>query len=220
MNLKGILILTLYTINILGLGESGDVQYLKDKENLESLDFHWNLGEKIGNAEEAFKRLEPHQNIKSIQMQHYLSEAFPNWLSMLTNLVYLNRSDCKECKYLPPLHHLCSLQELIMENLSALEYVSTERDREWDRDDHLSTSSKSSTMSTLFFPSLRRLVIRGCANLKGWWVDRSNKSVTESQQQQQQQQPSFPNLTFLSIHGCPLLTSIPLFPNLKRFVFI
>ncbi|GMN33018.1 hypothetical protein TIFTF001_003929 [Ficus carica] len=57
----------------------GSAQYLKDKENIDSLIFVWNRQEMMENAKEAFECLEPPQSIKSIHVWDYPGEIFPNW---------------------------------------------------------------------------------------------------------------------------------------------
>ncbi|GMN61597.1 hypothetical protein TIFTF001_030685, partial [Ficus carica] len=208
-NLRGGLI-----IQIKGLGKSGAAQCLKNKEHLESLVLNWEVEQnKIGNAKEALECLEPpHQNMKALEVNSYPGETFPpNWFSSLTVLVRLRLAGFKECKYLAPLHHLSSLQNLELYDLLALEFVSN-RDREWDRGDHLSTSSRS------FFPFLKSLKIRGCTSLKGWW-GREIKDVGEivgPLTEHHQQHPFFHSLTILEISNCPLLVTMPLFPNLEK----
>ncbi|XP_024017772.1 putative disease resistance protein RGA3 [Morus notabilis] len=167
-------------------------------EHLESLTLNWEI-RGVANAEAALKNLEPHKDIKAIQVWNYPGETLPDWFSLLTSLVRLELSFCTKLKYLPPLHQLSSLQELKLEFLSALEYVS-------DRD-HLS----SSTMS--FFQSLTTLKIMECPILHGWW-GRGGQTLT-GHQPQQQQQPPFPVLSELEISNCPVLNSEPLFPNLE-----
>ncbi|XP_024017756.1 putative disease resistance protein RGA3 [Morus notabilis] len=185
------------TIHIRGLGELEAAKYLKEKKHLESLVLSWELEETMGDdAKVAFECLEPPQNIKSIQVLNYPGEKFPNYLSSLTILARLELSGCEKCKYLPPLHHLSSLQELKLNSLSALEYVS-ERDMEWIKE---------------CFPSLTTLVISECVKMKGWW-GREGKDFGEVLTEHQQ--PSFPILSKLIIVNCPLLTSMPLFPNLQ-----
>ncbi|GMN33072.1 hypothetical protein TIFTF001_003950, partial [Ficus carica] len=206
-NLRGRLV-----IQIKGLGESGAAQCLKNKEHLESLVLNWQVEQDtIGNAKEALECLEPHQDMKALEVNSYPGETFPNWLSFLTKLVRLRLAGFKECKYLPPLHHLSSLQNLELYDLSALEFVSN-RDREWDRGDHLFTSSRS------FLPFLKSLENRGCTSLKGWW-GREIKDVGEvvgPLTEHHQQHPFFPSLTILEISDCPLLITMPLFPNLEE----
>lgn len=144
-------------MHIFGLGKTRATQYLKDKEHLENLVLHCIIrNEATENVEEDFEYLEPPQNTKAIKVSFYRGETFPKWLSSHASRVRLELDYCKKCKYLPPLHHLPSLPEFRLENLSALEYVS---DREWNKGDHLSKS----------FPFLEKLEIRGCVNLKGWW---------------------------------------------------
>ncbi|XP_024017733.1 putative disease resistance protein RGA3 [Morus notabilis] len=192
------------TIEIRGLGESMAAKYLTVKEHLESLKLEWLVEESMGNAEETFDRLEPPQNIKAIQMYFYPGETFPaNWFSSLTDLVRLELNACQNCKYLPPLHHLSSLKELRLVALSAVEYVSEKDNHDWSRGDQPEP----------LFPSLVKLNLIDCGNLQGWW-----RAETEDfcEALTPHQQLSFPKLSIVEISYCPLLNSMPLFPNLEE----
>ncbi|XP_024017732.1 putative disease resistance protein RGA4 [Morus notabilis] len=192
------------TIEIRGLGESKAAKCLTDKEHLESLKLDWVVKESMGNAEETFGRLEPPQNIKAIKVHGYPGETFPvNWFSSLTDLVRLELFNCRNCKYLPPLHHLSSLKELRLDALSALEYVSEKDNHDWSRGDQPEP----------LFPSLVKLNLLRCGNLQGWWRGETEdfcEALTPHQQL------SFPKLSIVEISYCPLLNSMPPFPNLEK----
>ncbi|XWS09371.1 hypothetical protein CRYUN_Cryun40dG0079500 [Craigia yunnanensis] len=117
----------------------------------------------------------------------------------MANLTELILVGCVKCKHLPPLHQLSSLNFLKLFGLKALENVSeTEKHKEL-----------SSSKSTTIFPSLERLHLEFCPNLKGWWrgdVDEASNA----------QLPCFPCLSDLTITLCPNLTSMPLFPSLRQ----
>ena len=113
---------------------------------------------------------------------------FPHWLLSLTNLVQFELCDCIKCQYLPPLDQFPSLKIIELYGLDCLEHIS---DSERDNSD------------SLFYPSLEKLKICGCPNLKGWWRGRRDSL------------PSFPRLSYLHIRACPQLTSFPLFPYLE-----
>uniref|UniRef100_A0A2N9HE21 Rx N-terminal domain-containing protein n=1 Tax=Fagus sylvatica TaxID=28930 RepID=A0A2N9HE21_FAGSY len=106
----------------------------------------------------------------------------------------------KRCRDLPPFSQLPSLKSLSMYSMDDLEYIS-EKD----------ISEEVPVSSTPFFPSLNKLKIWCCPNLKGWW-----KSASTPHHQQHQSLPSFPRLSSLNIFNCPNLTSMPLFPNLQK----
>ncbi|CAN1161226.1 Putative disease resistance protein RGA4 [Linum perenne] len=79
-------------------------------------------------------------------------------------------------------------------------------------------------------PSLSKLVIEQCPELKGWWKkgcngdddDRyyycsssSSTSATVDEEEEEEGWPRFPCLSQLRIIGCPKLTQMPLFPTVK-----
>ncbi|XP_022722142.1 putative disease resistance protein RGA1 [Durio zibethinus] len=67
----------------------------------------------------------------------------------------------------------------------------------------------SSSKSTKFFPSLKKLQLLACPNFKGWWrgdVDEGSNA----------QLPCFPCLSDLTIYWCPHLTSMPLYPSVRE----
>ncbi|XP_024017734.1 putative disease resistance protein RGA4 [Morus notabilis] len=192
------------TIEIRGLGESKAAKCLTDKEHLESLMLAWVVEESMWNAEEIFDRLEPPQNIIGIIVFHYPGETFPaNWFSSLTDLVRLELNACQNCKYLPPLHHLSSLEELTLDALSALEYVSEKDNHDWSRGDQPEP----------LFPSLVKLNLIDCGNLQGWWRGETEdfcEALTPHQQLY------FPKLSIVNITRCPILNSMPPFLNLEE----
>ena len=63
------------------------------------------------------------------------------------------------------------------------------------------------------FRSLKTLELERCPNLERWWkmVDNADDDSTT---------PQFPCLSDLSISGCPLLTSMPLFPTLDGTLYL
>nr|TKS05898.1 NBS-LRR resistance protein RGH2 [Populus alba] len=72
----------------------------------------------------------------------------------------------------------------------------------------------------MFFPSLKRLEMRNCGRLKGWWKrwsrDEMNDDSDESTIEEGLIMLSFPRLSSLKIAQCPNLTSMPLFPTLDE----
>ncbi|XP_030962816.1 putative disease resistance protein RGA1 [Quercus lobata] len=165
---------------------------LKEKQRLDRLDLNW-VEEDTDETGvvcdvSAVEALQPHINLKALRLNRYGGVIFPHWLVMLTNLVRFELYSCNKCKYLPPLDQLPSLKIIHLERLDCLEHIS---DSERDNSD------------SLFYPSLEKLNILFCFNLKGWWRGRRDSL------------PSFPRLSYLHIRNCPQLTSFPLFPYIE-----
>ena len=152
-------------------------------------------------------------------MDGYMGVRFSSWLSFLTNLVELRIYNCKKCQYLPSLYQLPSLRELYIRDMDGLEYMT-----DGDMNDEISASLAS---PSTFFPSLERLILINCRNLKGWWrsVDKGNEATTtstisSSTNHYHQHMPYFPRLSSLSLRNCPKMTCMPLFPNLEEGLYL
>ncbi|XP_030962680.1 putative disease resistance protein RGA4 isoform X1 [Quercus lobata] len=182
-------------------GKDAALQYkdanLKEKQRLDRLNLNW-VEEDIDEAgagynDMSLEDLQPHKNLKALSLKQYGGVRFPHWFLSLTNLVQFELDSCKKCQYLPPLDQLPSLKIIRLDRLDCLEHIS---DSERDNSD------------SLFYPSLEKLDILHCPNLKGWWRGRRDSL------------PSFPRLSHLDIRDCPQLTSFPLFPYLESLWLI
>ncbi|KAL5565474.1 hypothetical protein UlMin_028638 [Ulmus minor] len=185
---------------------------LKDKEQLQSLYLSWQRIRYVENNEimendgMALDGFQPAQTLKALRVENYMGSRISDWLSSLTRLVRLDLTNCEKCQYIPPLHHLSSLERLKLESCGDMEYIS-----EMDEDE-FSTSMASSTSPNSFFPSFKELKIVDCENLKGWWRNKRSGDIAHHKPGQ----PSFPNLSYLHLRNCRQLTSMPLFPNVER----
>ena len=183
---------------------------MKEKQHLQRLELSWDwkwVRETEFYDEESLEGLQPHPNLKALELWWYMGVRIPNWVSPLTNLVELSFVINRKLKYLPPLNKLPFLKSLYMKEMEALEYISEEED---SVSNVFGGSSSSSSKTIEFFPSLSSLELWGCPNLKGWWrKDYDNEP-------DHLLLPSFPCLSKLEIQWCPKLTSMPPFPYLKE----
>jgi hypothetical protein len=66
---------------------------MKEKQHLQRLKLFWNSqwdGETECYDEESLEGLQPHPNLKALELWNYMGVRIPNWLSSLTNLVELD----------------------------------------------------------------------------------------------------------------------------------
>ncbi|KAG8650169.1 putative disease resistance protein RGA4 [Manihot esculenta] len=170
---------------------------LKEKPLLQSLELHWDQGWEVSNVdrdEMAFQNLQPHPNLKALNVHGYGGRRFPSWFSSLTNLVKVDIWRWKRCQHLPPMDQIHSLQRLEIGALGNLEYMEIEG------------------QPTSFFPSLKFLRLCGCPKLKGWQKKRDDSTALELLQ--------FPCLSYFFCDNCPNLTSIPQFPSLEESLYL
>nr|XP_034905578.1 putative disease resistance protein RGA4 [Populus alba] len=145
-----------------------------------------------------YDKMLPNSSLQELRVEVYVGMRFPSWVSHLSNLVIIVLENCRSLKHIPPLDGIPSLQELTIVHLDGLDYIDSE-----------GVGGKGVPM---FFPSLKRLVMRKCLRLKRWSRDEMNddRSIMLS----------FPRLSSLHIERCPNLTSMPLFPTLDEGLFL
>ncbi|XP_030949097.1 disease resistance protein RGA2-like isoform X2 [Quercus lobata] len=202
-------------ITKLGHGEDDMVECkatnMKQKQHLQDLELCWELcwddGETECYDDMSLEGLQPHPNLKALDLWYYMGVRIPSWVSSLTNLVHLRLEQNKRLQHLPPLNQLPFLKVVYLWGMEALEYISDE--------DSVSNvlGASSSSSETPFFPSLSSLRICHCPKLKGWW--RNSDDDDDDNEPHHLLLPSFPpSLSQLRIIDCPNLTSMPLIPDL------
>ncbi|GAU39497.1 hypothetical protein TSUD_279180 [Trifolium subterraneum] len=138
------------------------------------------------NAEQVLEVLQPHSNLKRLEICYYEGLFLPSWISTLSNLVSLELADCENCVRLPSIGKLQSLERLFLSDMVNLKYLD---------DDECHGGVK-----VRVFPSLVVLVLRNLPNLEGLLkVERGEV---------------FPCLPCLRIYYCPKL-GLPRLPSLK-----
>ncbi|XP_023887785.1 putative disease resistance protein RGA3 [Quercus suber] len=207
-NLRGKLRITI-KVRVKDAASKAKAANLKDKQYLRKLELIWDdgLGNDVAGVcedENLMEGLQPHQNLKMLNVESYQGVRFPSWLPSLTGLVILEIS-ISLCQHLSPMYQLPNLRNLSLINMDGLEYIS---DRE---------ITEEISASSSFFPSLESLKLRNCPNLMGWWRRDTVGVATSSHQcQPHVSLPSFPRLLQLEISLCENLTCMPLFPNLEE----
>ncbi|XP_034900475.1 disease resistance protein RGA2 [Populus alba] len=173
---------------------------LKDKQYLQSLTIWGDIqGDIVSDSDlydKMLQSLRPNSNLQVLVVRGYRTIGFPRWVSNLSNLVRIHLIFCPRLKHIPPLDKIPCLEELLIMYLTNLEYIDSERD--------------GGREVSIFFPSLKKLSIYNCPNLKGWWK-KSRDELTML---------CFPRLSSLSIVDCPNLTSMPLFPTLSILILL
>ncbi|XP_027337028.1 putative disease resistance protein RGA3 [Abrus precatorius] len=150
---------SLQFLSIFAVGDSQERKYgtlneLKDL-NLRGELIIQHLDRIIGNSLQLLENLEPHHSLKRLKVCCYPGMRFPDWLSLLTNVVDIHLSYLCNCRCLPPLERLPSLKSLVIEEFSELEYIYLCEDG----------------FVVTFFPSLGSLTLENCPELMGWRID-------------------------------------------------
>ncbi|XP_075645990.1 putative disease resistance protein RGA3 isoform X1 [Castanea sativa] len=159
------------TLHISKLENVDDVREAKmnEKKYLWKLVFEWS-DRVVNTHDEATEKnvlegLQPHSNLKELQIRHYRGNEFPAWMreGQLQNLISVTLNDCTNCKILT-LGELPNLQLLYIKGMQELE--------KWPEVKCPSLSRlKFSNCPKLkelpeFFPNLRTLKIKRCTSLR------------------------------------------------------
>ncbi|CBI17756.3 unnamed protein product, partial [Vitis vinifera] len=214
---------------------------LKGKERLDELVMQWDgeaTARDLQKETTVLEKLQPHNNLKELTIEHYCGEKFPNWLSehSFTNMVYMHLHDCKTCSSLPSLGQLGSLKVLSIMRIDgvqkvgqefygnigsssfkpfgSLEILRFEEMLEWEE----------WVCRGVEFPCLKQLYIEKCPKLKKDLPEHLPKLTTLQIRECQQLEipPILHNLTSLknlNIRYCESLASFPemaLPPMLER----
>ncbi|KAJ6925002.1 hypothetical protein NC652_018069 [Populus alba x Populus x berolinensis] len=175
---------------------------LVDKKYLPSMTVRLDAG-LFGDSDiDLYDKMLPNSSLQELRVEGYGGMRFPSWVSHLSNLVIIVLENCGSLKHIPPLDGIPSLQELTIVHLDGLDYIDSE-----------GVGGKGVPM---FFPSLKRLVMRKCLRLEGWWKRWSRDEMNDDRSIML----SFPRLSSLHIERCPNLTSMPLFPTLDEGLFL
>ncbi|KMT00211.1 hypothetical protein BVRB_1g020260 [Beta vulgaris subsp. vulgaris] len=185
---------------------------LGSKEKILKLHLIWDYqkrSDKNNNDENVLDGLQPHPNIKSLNVTSFNGEKFPPWMmkmvveqGILENLTEVELCSCYKCKDLPTLGQLRSLEILKLKNLDCVEGIGKEFYR----------NQPNTSLQASLFPALKRLHIYNLAKLKTWEQPPQDLASTKT---------AFPRLETLEIKGCPVLKIVPVlkFESLRHLSF-
>ncbi|KAK7856456.1 putative disease resistance protein rga4 [Quercus suber] len=178
-----------------------------------------NLGDnerESNNDEDVLEGLQPHPNLKSLEIVNFGSEKFPSWLLMRENssgdlllfdhLLEIRLENCNKCKRIPSLGQLPCLKVLKINGMDNLKCIGAEFYSSYSAEG----SSNSGVGSNVVFPALKRLVLERMPNLMEW-KDPMEPTTTR--------RTVFPCLEELTLLDCKKLISAPChFPSLQKLV--
>jgi Leucine-rich repeat (LRR) protein len=211
-NLRGKLAI-LNLQNVVSSTDASDAG-LKDKKHVDELVLEWEADIDILESQRTIlDKLQPHSNLKSLTINNYGGQSFPDWVGhdSFFNMVSLHLNKCKYCCSLPSLGQLSSLQDLSIVEFDAivrvdpgfygsgsssirpfkaLKVLRFELMLKWEEWFSFGTEIEGGA-----FPQLQELYIHDCPKLTGKFPIH------------------LPSLAKLEIRGCPLLvTSLPRAP--------
>ncbi|XP_021755654.1 putative disease resistance protein RGA3 [Chenopodium quinoa] len=203
-----------------------DRLYLRSKEHLKAIYFKFTDEEGGGRVDDVIagslmEELQPHPNLKWLEVQEYHGARMPDWATLLPNLVQLCLFHCGELEYLPFLGNLRHLKVLKLLRLDKLEYI--EVNTPLANSSFMPAPQLVCAKGLSFLPSLKLLWLNNLPEFKGWRrmvVGLGNQltefTVDNSNKAQWQLLPSLSQLKSLEIRGCPKLTCMPLCPGVDN----
>ncbi|XP_077215801.1 putative disease resistance protein RGA3 [Tasmannia lanceolata] len=167
---------------------------LKEKEHLDELTLQWsnNNPRDVAVDEEVLEGLQPHTNLKTLNILSYGGVSFPRWLmnDNMMNLSTVSLFGCFNCQQLPPLGQLPFLKKFKINGMDGLKHIEGE---------YIGGSNKV----IKGFPSLEKLELVDMPNLEEWCRAREG---------------DMPCLGTLKISNCPKLQRFPHLPSINNLV--
>ncbi|KAK8989954.1 hypothetical protein V6N11_064366 [Hibiscus sabdariffa] len=176
---------------------------LLEKKKLHKLTYQWNYEREVYNKyEEVLEGLEPHSNLKSLQIVRFRGEYYPSWLSQKTggdpsasfqpmSLVELHLFWCKNVKNLPSLGQYPNLKFLEIQGLNSVRCIGN----------GFYMNGCDENKPLILFPALEIFTLRDMREVKEWLEVEPSVHA-------------FPSLKVLNIIGCDNLNSVP---RMSRF---
>nr|ABJ99599.1 NBS-LRR type resistance protein [Beta vulgaris] len=196
--------------------DSTEGLYLRRKEHLNAI--HFSYFRCIGKIDDVsqgtiislIEDLQPHSNLKELEVSGYEGVRMPDWINLLPDLVHLYLQECTNLEYLPCLGNLSRLRYLEFSHLDEIEYIEGGGEGGEEKDSHL--PGFGSAVETLsFFPSLKKLMLWKMPKLKGWMKEVKGRSKPPLQ---------LPSLSKLQIFDCLELTCTIICPSLEDLELI
>nr|TKR90885.1 hypothetical protein D5086_0000229710 [Populus alba] len=155
-------------------------------KRMNKLVFEWSdyEGNNSVNSEDVLEGLQPHPDIRSLEIKGYKGEDFSSWILQLNNLTMLRLNGCSKLRQLPTLGCLPRLKILKMIGMPNLKCIGNE--------------FYSSGSAAVLFPALKKLTLSGLNGLEEWMVPGGEVVAV------------FPCLEKLRIKNCGKLESIPI----------
>ncbi|CDP17680.1 unnamed protein product [Coffea canephora] len=173
--------------------DDAELANLSKKPHMYRLVFEWgNRDRESDNCDEdVLEGLQPHPNLKELQILKFMGDQFPQWFMNLTSLVELRVANCTRCRELPTLGQLSSLQHLYLTGLENIRSIGL----------------------SFYSTTLKILSLESMENLEEWKDAHEIRSTAG----EVHVMDVFPMLEELYISHCPKLTTIPTpsrFPSL------
>ncbi|XP_044474891.1 putative disease resistance protein RGA3 [Mangifera indica] len=138
--------------------------------------------------------LQPSLNLEKLKILSYRGNIImPNWMMSLTKLRHLRLDGCSNCKHLPPLGELPSLEYLDISLLNSLKSVSNE---------FLRKENDGTSSSSVFFPKLKTITFWFIYEWEEWDYEITRIGEEEVT-------TIMPSLVSLKIYDCPKLKALP-----------
>jgi Leucine-rich repeat (LRR) protein len=207
---------------------------LNEKKSLDKLVFEWsdrvvNTQDEATTENSVLEDLQPHSNLKELQILRYMGNEFPAWMKegRLQNLVSLTMNGCIKCKTLA-LGQLPKLRALYIKGMQELEKLIEVEcgSLRWLK---LSNCPELRELPSIF-PNLQVLKIKSCNSLRALPVTPALRFLTlidnliledwnelilelevghDQGQRETSLQPSLIELLELKVISCPKLQALP-----------
>ncbi|KAF7138953.1 hypothetical protein RHSIM_Rhsim07G0209500 [Rhododendron simsii] len=191
---------------------------MSEKKHLEKLALEWDsTTEDSQNARDVLGKLEPHTNLKHLEIKNYGGTRFPTWLGdqSFCNMVSLCLVNCENCFFLPPLGQMPSLKELSIERMQGITSVGREFYGESG-----SLRKPFQSLEILHFEKMTEWV-DWCILDAGEFSRLQKLEVIECPKLFEHLPTNLPSLVVLGIEDCPeLVSSLPDTTSLRELSLI